>query len=303
MKYPLITEIQKFSIHDGPGIRTTVFFKGCPLHCSWCHNPETQSYEQQFYHNKERCSGCGECVRNCSSNAIYMSDKIVITDLRKCTECGACMEQCVFGARELVGSAIEPSKLISELQKDSVFYEESGGGITFSGGEVMTINFDYLLQVMKPLHRLGYSLAIDTCGYVNYEKFQEVVPFTDFFLYDFKMMDSLKHYQFTGVYNDLILNNLKRLSEDGARIYLRIPVICGVNSSMEEMGEILEYLVKNKINIIQIHLLPYHTMGKHKYDRLNKASDGHSFISPTDVEMEKFKKLFCEKGFLTVIGG
>jgi len=303
LKTPLITDIQKYSIHDGPGIRTTVFFKGCPLHCLWCHNPETQSYNRQLYYYRERCTGCGQCSIDCDNNAIQSINNTIMTDMQLCSGCKLCMEACIHGARELVGRYLEPHDLISELKRDTVFYEESGGGITFSGGEAMTVDSNYLLQVMKPLHSQGYSLGIDTCGHAQYERFQAVLPYTHFFLYDIKLINSPKHEYYTGVTNKLILDNLKRLSSTGANIYLRIPVITQVNANIHDIKEIIQFLVNHKINIIQINLLPYHPMGKNKYETLNMDYKGQNFTAPTREELIEFSQLFEGSGYRTVIGG
>ncbi len=303
MKKPLITDIQKYSIHDGPGIRTTVFFKGCPLHCNWCHNPETQHYSKELYYDRHRCTRCGRCVKNCPTKAISISDQVVNTNLTLCTGCMSCMEYCLQGAREFVGRYIEPVKLISELKKDTVFYEESGGGITFSGGEVMSMDMGYLAQVMEPLHNQGYHLGIDTCGHVEFEQFTKIMNYADFFLYDLKIIDSKKHEYYTGVPNERILENLKRLSDDKAAIYLRIPVIHGVNATLEEMEKMAAYLRVNNIKLIQIHLIPYHAMGKIKYDKLRMHYKEGGFFTPTQEELDEISQLFVKHGYRTVIGG
>lgn len=302
MRTPLITDIQKYSIHDGPGIRTTVFFKGCPLHCQWCHNPETQSYEQQVYYNRERCVTCGQCALHCENQAIRIETNNVFTDMNVCKECKVCMEYCIQGARELVGRYMEPGDLIKELKKDLMFYEESGGGITLSGGEVMTVDSEYLLRVMEPLHRQGYSLGIDTCGFAPYEQFEKVLPYTDFFLYDIKLIDNNEHKRYTGVSNDLILNNLKLLSDAGARIYLRIPVIEQVNANASEMKCIIDFMKEHRIRIIKVYLLPYHPMGKSKHERLQMIYQ-NDFEVPDQKKMEELQSLFEQNGYATVIGG
>jgi glycyl-radical enzyme activating protein family len=212
------------------------------------------------------------------------------------------MEYCIQGARELVGGYMEPGDLINELKKDTVFYEESGGGITLSGGEVMTVDSEYLHQVMEPLHRQGYNLGIDTCGYAPFEQFEKVLPYIDFFLYDIKLIDNKKHKLYTGVSNDLILNNIKLLSEAGAKIYLRIPVIEQVNATIEEMKSIIDFLKEHRIRIIKVYLLPYHPMGKSKHERLQMIYQ-NDFEVPDHKKMEELQGLFEQNGYTTVIGG
>lgn len=280
-----------------------MFFKGCPLNCHWCHNPETQSYDREFYYHKDRCNGCRSCVENCSVKAIQIRKDEIYTDMNLCTGCKICMECCIQGARELVGRTLTAEELIKELKKDTAFYEESGGGITLSGGEVMTIEQSYLIDIMKPLHKQGYRIGIDTCGFASFDRFEEILPYTEFFLYDVKGMDSVKHEQYTGVKNELILDNLKKLSMAGAKIYLRIPVINDVNASLEDMKAILHFIKEEKIQIIQIHLLPYHGMGNNKYIRLNRNGIGESFTLPTEQMLEEYRHLFFENGYRTVIGG
>ena len=226
-----ITNIQKFSVHDGDGIRTSVFFKGCPLKCQWCHNPETQRYERELECDPEKCTGCGACARICPSQAITMKEGKPVLNREACTLCGKCENFCPAGIREVVGREYTVKELVKELMKDQIFYEDSGGGVTFSGGEVMTMDLEYLIAAAKELRRQDVTLTIDTCGYVPYEKFQAILPYTDTFLYDIKVMDSELHKQYMGVDNKLILENLIRLARDGARIYIRIPVVKEVNGN------------------------------------------------------------------------
>ena len=177
-----VTNIQKFSIHDGDGIRTSVFFKGCPLRCEWCHNPETQRYEREIQYDHDKCTGCGACVEACPNQAILLKDGKAATDREACTLCGRCENFCPAGIRETVGREYTVKSLVKELMKDQIFYEDSGGGVTLSGGEAMAVDKDYLLAVAKELKRQDVSLTIDTCGYVPYEKFQTILPYVDTFL-------------------------------------------------------------------------------------------------------------------------
>ena len=189
----LITNIQKYSIHDGDGIRTTVFFKGCPLKCVWCHNPETQRFEQEIQYDAEKCTGCGVCAKVCPNGAVTMEDGRPKLDKKLCKLCGKCENFCTQGIREIVGQEYPVKTLVKELMKDLMFYEQSGGGVTLSGGEVMAMSTDYVLAIAKALKKEEVSLTIDTCGYVPYEKFEAILPYVDTFLYDVKVMDPELH--------------------------------------------------------------------------------------------------------------
>ncbi|MDE7038283.1 MAG: glycyl-radical enzyme activating protein [Lachnospiraceae bacterium] len=299
-----ITNIQKFSIHDGDGIRTSVFFKGCPLKCEWCHNPETQRYEREIQYDPDKCTGCGSCVRVCPSHAVVLEDGKPVTDRKACTLCGRCENFCPAGIREVVGKEYTVKELVRELMKDQIFYEDSGGGVTFSGGEVMTMDMDYILAAARELHRQDITLTIDTCGYVPYEKLESLLPYVDTFLYDVKVMDPEIHRKYIGTDNKLILENLVRLAKDGARIYIRIPVIREVNGNEKNMKETIAFLKEHDIHPPQINLLPYHDTGSGKYPKLDMEYKGTDLHAPDREEMEGFVRLFVDAGFAnTKIGG
>ena len=291
MEKPLITNIQKYSIHDGEGTRTTVFFKGCPLSCRWCHNPETQSRGNVLFFYEERCSGCSACVEKCPRHAIERKDGKAWTDRSRCVRCGACIEECVNNAREMGARTYEIPELIQELMKDRIFYETSHGGVTLSGGEVLSADLDYVEELMKRLASRGIRINVDTCGAVPYDAFARVLPYTDTFLYDIKMMDREKHRLYTGQYNDEILDNLIRLSGEGAGIWIRIPVIGGVNDSEEEIRRIGTFLKEKEIHAGQVNLLPYHDTGSGKYARIGRTYAGEKFYTPSNEEMEKLRAL------------
>lgn len=303
MTLPKIINIQRYSIHDGDGIRTTIFFKGCPLNCHWCHNPESQNYGQELFYNVERCSSCLACVSVCPEGAIKKLDKGVTTDREKCCTCGKCIDYCINNCRELVGKEYEIKELLKLVDKDSMFYEESGGGVTLSGGEVMSQNIEYLEELVKALKKKGYNVAIDTCGHAPYESYERILPYVDTFLYDIKMMDKEKHKKFMGKSNELILDNLKRISRAGAHINLRIPVIGGVNEDDASMDEIISFL-KKEVRVEKVNLLPYHNTGSSKYEKLNLIYKGQDFWTPDNIWMEHLKSKFEENGFNNVkIGG
>ena len=299
-----ITNIQKFSIHDGDGIRTTVFFKGCPLKCEWCHNPETQKFEKEMQVDREKGTGCGACAAVCPNGAIHMEEGRPILDAEACVFCGKCTRFCPTGAREVIGQEYTVKELVKELMKDQMFYEESGGGVTLSGGEVMSMDMDYLLAVAKELKRQDVTLTIDTCGFVPYEKFQELLPYVNTFLYDVKVMDPELHKKYMGTDNALILENLVRLAKDGARIYIRIPTVKEVNGNEENMKETIAFLQEHDIHPAQINLLPYHDTGSGKYRKLDMEYKGTDLHAPDKEEMEALAALFINAGYKnTKIGG
>ena len=300
---PLVFNIQKFSTHDGDGVRTTIFFKGCPLKCRWCHNPESQRYEKEliFHHNK--CVVCGKCVVKCPQQANSIVDGKLVFDRDKCTACGVCTDWCIKEAREIAGKEYTVDELVKEAKKDQIFYEQSGGGVTLSGGEVMAQNIDYIEQLCKKLHREGISVFIDTSGYTKYENLKRLIPFTDVFLYDIKAIDSEEHKDYIGVDNALILENLVKLSNDGAGIYARLPIIGKVNATDGYINSVIRFLEDNHVKVQQVNLLPYHDIGKGKYASLDRPYDEASMVKPDKELMEHFKAMFEEHGFTKVLIG
>lgn len=300
-----VTNIQRFSTHDGDGIRTTVFFKGCPLSCRWCHNPESQDFrcETLFYDNK--CRACGTCVARCPAGANTLSPEgKLLYDRTKCTACGLCSDLCPAEARELAGRSYTVRELVREVKKDLLFYDQSGGGATLSGGEVMAQDGDFLEDLCRELHREGISVFIDTCGFAPYDKFRRILPYVSTFLYDIKAMDAETHKKWTGVDNALILQNLQNLSADGARFYLRIPTVGGVNATEDFMRSVIDFLTAHRIVPAQVHLLPYHNYGRSKYASLGLPYDEDVMYAPSDEDMQSFLALFAGSGFPhTKIGG
>ena len=303
MKIPKIVNIQRYSIHDGDGIRTTVFFKGCALNCWWCHNPESQSFKKEVMCNREKCSGCFACTKVCEHNKPDYNKSIAYYDREKCELCETCLDYCINNAREVVGKEYTVSELIKEIEKDSMFYESSFGGVTLSGGEVMMQDIEYLVQLLKKLKKKGYNIAIDTCGYAPESNYEKVLPYIDTFLYDIKLMDNEKHKKYMGKGNELIFRNLEFLSNNGANIYIRIPIIGTVNDEDKDINEVINYL-KEKISVKQVNLLPYHNIAASKYDRLDMIYLGKEFSIPSKERMEELKDRFIKNGFAnTRIGG
>ena len=302
---PYIFNIQKFSTHDGDGVRTTIFFKGCPLRCMWCHNPESQHYYKELIFHQHKCTACGRCVAKCKQGANSIVDGKIVFDRSKCTACGVCTDWCITEARELAGKEYTVDALVKEAMKDKIFYEQSGGGVTLSGGEVMASqHMDYVEEVCRRLHENGVSVFIDTSGYTDYENLKRILPYVDVFLYDIKVMDPEDHKKYIGVDNALILDNLKKLSDEGAGLYIRLPIIQQVNATDEHIESVIHFLKENNIHARQVNLLPYHDIGKGKYASLDMEYHDDEMSVPVSELMEHFKSMFEEQGFNKVnIGG
>lgn len=295
-----IFNIQKFSVHDGPGIRTTIFFKGCPLKCLWCHNPESQSYKKQILYDMDKCNLCGTCVKLCSRKAIKIEKGKLITDYDKCNYCGQCEIYCVKGARQVAGKEYTVDEVLKEVLKDRVFYEQSNGGVTLSGGEPL-IQIDFVEELLKKLKEENIHTAVDTCGAVNFENIQRAAQYTDVFLYDIKLMNDEEHQVFTGASNKIILDNLRKLSEIHNNINLRMPIIEGVNSDESHIEKTIDYI--KSINIKKINLLPYHDIAKHKYKKLGMIYEDEKMSKPSDEKMQHFKEMLEKEGYEVKIGG
>lgn len=283
MNQAIIFNVQKFSVHDGPGIRTTVFFKGCPLRCQWCHNPESQEALPELLYDKEKCTLCRRCQSTCGRGANRMSDHSILTDRDQCNACGDCADRCFRGAREVAGRKAYISDLLQEIEQDRVFYEQSGGGVTFSGGEALS-QIDALAELAYACKSRGIHVAVDTCGYAPFASFERILEYTDLFLYDVKHMNDTAHRQCTGQGNELILSNLRRLAAAGANIALRLPLIEGVNTNDENI-EALAVFIKD-IRLLQVNLLPYHNTGSSKYARLGRPFDSAVCSAPTPAKLE-----------------
>ena len=269
-----IFDIERGSFVDGPGIRTTVFFKGCNLQCKWCHNPESQSKNKQILFYRDKCTGCGKCKSVCP----YAFEK--------CDFCGKCALYCPQDARKICGKEYTVEEVLSEILKDKEYYGNSGG-VTFSGGECM-LQIDFLKAILEKCKENGVHTAVDTAGNVSWEYFEKILPHTDLFLYDVKCFSEDLHKDGTGVSNRLILENLQKLSENKAEIIIRIPVIPEFNGNLCEMQKIANLL--NGLKISKVELLPYHAMGEHKWFAIGKETE--HFTVPNSTDVDDFKKLF-----------
>ena len=265
----VIFDIQRNSFVDGPGIRTTVFFKGCNLHCKWCHNPESQSAKPQIMFYKDKCTGCGRC------KGVTVEDSDFI---------------CFNDAKQLCGKKYTVDELFDIIIKDKMFYETSNGGVTFSGGECM-LQIDFLCEILKKCKDNKIHTAVDTAGFIPWENFEKAIPYTDLFLYDIKAFNNDVHKEFVGVSNELILNNLGKLLEHKANVLIRIPVIPGVNDTVDEMKKIRDFLAPYKLHTVE--LLPYHQMGEHKYGAIGMEMT--SFDIPSKEKMEELNGIFQHK--------
>lgn len=297
----IIFDIKQFSIHDGPGIRTTVFLKGCPLSCWWCHNPEGQAPKPELVFRESRCIRCGACLEVCDQGAISWDGDVVATDRGKCTLCGDCVEVCYAEAREMVGQEMTVAQVMEEIERDIPFYDESGGGVTFSGGEPL-LQRDFLLALLRACKEKEIHPAVDTCGFATWETLDGIRKHVDLFLYDLKLMDEAKHRKFTGVSNELILKNLQMLSAQGHNIFLRVPVIPGINDDDESVRQIGTFAAAlPRLN--HVGILPYHHAGAEKCNRLNKVYGLLETSPPSDERMAEIAQILEGFDLQVKIGG
>ena len=267
MESGLVFNIQRYSIHDGPGIRTTVFLKGCPLRCSWCHNPEGISPESAVVVLENRCLQCGQCRTVCPQ-AKAAGNGSLSGEPARCIRCGACVEVCPTGARQLVGRRMSVREVLTEVLKDRIFYEESDGGATFSGGEPL-MQPRFLKEVLEACRAEGIHTAVDTSGYAPKEDLLSVAPLTDLFLYDLKAVDDERHRQGTGVSNALILDNLLALGGIHQNIWIRAPLVPGFNDGPDQVEAVARFAASVP-GMRQVNLLPYHAMAAHKWMSLGR---------------------------------
>jgi pyruvate formate lyase activating enzyme len=267
----IIFDIKKYSIHDGPGIRTTIFFKGCPLRCWWCHNPESQSPKLELMLRGQRCIRCGACAEVCTEEAIgvdAVNGSMPVINRQQCQVCGKCVEACYSGARELVGRRVDASELMAEVERDQPFYDQSGGGVTFSGGEPL-MQPVFLMAFLQACRESELHTVLDTSGYAHWKTVEKTLPLVDVYLYDLKLASEARHKVYTGVSNRLILQNLYRLSEAGANVVVRVPLIPGVNDDKANLckaGEVLSSLPK----LPQVEIIAYHDIAGAKYESLGR---------------------------------
>jgi pyruvate formate lyase activating enzyme len=304
-----VYDIQGFSLQDGPGIRTTVFLKGCPLRCPWCHSPESQQFYAQLSWMSVRCIGiekCGKCLKACAQGAILPGKwtrhaatqeniQFIHIDRSLCNNCGECVAICSPKALSICGADYTPDELLKRLLKDLPFYEHSGGGVTVSGGEPLS-QPEFLFRLLKRLRECGIHTALDTSGYAAYEIIERMLPYTNLFLYDLKHMDGKQHAMATGVSNERILENAEKIAQAGGKMQIRMPVIPDFNDSEESVREIGLFCKSLGAAAMVIQLLPYHNLGVMKYQRLDDSLIVLEAVPPSDGKIHALKKLLESLG-------
>ncbi len=302
LKHGTVFNISRYAIHDGPGIRTTLFLKGCPLSCWWCHNPEGISPEPELSLRLNRCIRCGTCVEHCPNHAIsILEDEDVARDEPKCQLCFECARVCPADAREIVGKTMTVAEVMAEVRKDVAFYDESGGGVTFSGGEPL-MQPAFLIELLDACGECGIHRAVDTSGYAAKETVLEVARRTDLFLYDIKIMDPAKHRKYTGTSNERILDNLKALSCRDVDIRIRVPLLPGINDdqdNIERTGAFLQMLHR----VFYVDILPYHAIAAGKYERFGYTNRLNGLGAPEPARVREVADILSSYGLCVTIGG
>ena len=300
----LIFDIKRYAINDGPGIRTTIFMKGCPLRCVWCHNPEGQHSEAQLLYAKQKCIGCATCVEICPNEALNLTPDGIKSRQRQCTLCGRCAEECPTKALEISGKEWDLSTLMEVIEKERIVMEKSGGGVTVCGGEPL-FHPDYLMLLLDELGKRGLHRCVDTTLFASEEIVRQVVENCELLLVDYKIHDSDKHRQYTGVPNERILSNIKMIAEMRADFFVRIPLIEGVNADEGDIAQTAQFLAQLPWKRRQVNLLPYHDIGKGKHERLGTTyNPGHfTMMPPSEATLQRCIKQFESVGIRAVIGG
>ena len=300
IKKGLVFDVKKFAIDDGPGIRTTIFLKGCALRCRWCHNPEGQVSAPELMYRRTRCNGCAECIRICPEKVISQVAGKISINRKSCNLCGRCCQECPTEALTIIGKKVSLKELLKEIGKDLIFYDESKGGVTVSGGEPL-LQLDFLNAILEECKKRNIHTAVDTCGYARQQDMDRISEHVDLFLYDIKIVDEKKHRNYTGVSNKLILKNLQTLAKKGSNILVRFPIIPGINDDQDNVRRTAEFMVS--CGIRNINLLPYHRSGIEKYEGLGRIYELNRKLKVSDKKLNLIKERLEAHGLIVKIGG
>jgi pyruvate formate lyase activating enzyme len=297
-----IFDIKRYSIHDGPGIRTTFFLKGCGLRCQWCHNPESIDPGPDLMHWPARCVRCYSCLRACPPGAISKdADGAVTIDREECDLCGKCAEACLYDAMQIVGREMSVDEVVAEAGRDRIFYEQSGGGVTLSGGDPV-VQAEFAGAILDACRAGGFHTALDTAGLSPAGPFERLVRRADLVLYDLKLVDEARHEEFTGVSNAVILDNLRRLAGTGPEVWIRIPLVRGVNDGEDNIRRTID-LLASLGKVRRVGLLPYHAGGLDKAGRIGRGSHFRKFEAPAEERLAAIEAAFKAAGFDVRRGG
>ena len=300
----LVFDIKRYAINDGPGIRITIFMKGCPLSCVWCHNPEGISGQREKLYTRQKCLGCGACVDACPGHALWLTSEGVSSDVSLCTVCGKCADVCPSLAMEISGKEYTADELMKEIRKEILFMDCSEGGVTFCGGEPL-MHPDFLLELLQRCGKEGIHRAVDTTLYARPTLVRQVMEHTDLFLIDLKLMNSFWHKKYCGVPNELILSNLRMVADAGKEFIIRIPLIEGINTDEDNIRQSASFLASLPHHLKVVNLLPYHDIGKNKHEKLGSVYNPDQFpmSTPSENLQQKCVEIFHSYGINAKIGG
>jgi pyruvate formate lyase activating enzyme len=301
METGFVFNIQKYSLHDGPGIRTTVFLKGCPLCCQWCHNPESISPRREIIVVESRCIACGECRAACEFGESVAGAGVLPPRHDQCTLCAECVDACPTGARQVIGRTMTVAEVMAEVGKDRIFYDDSGGGVTLSGGEPL-MQPRFVRELLAQLRRAGIHTVLDTTGFGCTEHLLAAAKLADLVLYDLKAFDEQRHRELTGISNVSILANFAALNEVHRNVWIRLPVVPGINDDLVELRKIADFVSPFQC-VTLVNLLPFHRSGLHKYERLGQVHGLHGVEVPSEELMERAAEVFRKRNLPTRIGG